>query len=113
MAIKIPSKSIIDRPTLNISNDNILKNIEYTQQNRYEKWSEIGNLQVQYCEQTPVTKNATINGENVLSYSPFIEDYKIFKDSNNNISPKISNSNFSFICQCIQSEVTQFHRSRR
>lgn len=105
MTIKIPSKSILDRPTLNISNDNILKNIEYTQQNRYEKWSEIGNLQVQYCEQTPVTKNATINGENVLSYSPFIEDYKIFKDSNNNISPKISNSNFSFICQCIQSEV--------
>lgn len=104
MTIKIPSKSILDRPILNISNDNIYPEIKYTKQDRSEEYTEIGSVDIQYCEQTAVTINDTISDEQVLLYSGYQQDYKYCVDSNNKIYPKLSNDLFSFIGKYEQSD---------
>ena len=87
MAIKIPSKSILDRPTLNISNDNIYPEIEYSEKNNKTKYVSIYSNSVKCTNNTSVNTSYTIiartdtNYENTITlYSGNISDYENFND---------------------------------
>lgn len=87
MAIKIPSKSILDRPTLNISNDNIYPEIEYSEKNNKTKYVSIYSNSVKCTNNTSVNTSYTIialtdtNYEDIITlYSGNIADYENFNN---------------------------------
>lgn len=87
MAIKIPSKSILDRPILNISNDNIYPEIEYSKKNNKMKYVSIYSNSVKCADNTSVNTSYTIVGEtdtnyenSIILYSGNISDYENFND---------------------------------
>lgn len=87
MAIKIPSKSILDRPILNISNDNIYPEIEYLKKNNKMKYVSIYSNSVKCTNNTSVNTSYTVlaktdtNYEDIITlYSGNIADYENFND---------------------------------
>lgn len=87
MIIKIPSKSILDRPTLNISNDNIYPEIEYSKKNNKMKYVSIYSNSVKCADNTSVNTSYTIVGKtdtnyenSIILYSGNISDYENFND---------------------------------
>lgn len=92
--IIIPSKSIINRPKLNIANDNIYENISYTKQNRtYDKYIQLWQRDLYLLDLSKLVTNGTAG---IRWSPPFTQEYETSTLNSNNGGDDLKNYRYLY-----------------